>query len=83
VLFRFVITPLFLFSGVFVPVDRLPEPVARAAWFTPLFHGVELVRGLTLDSVPAAWPLHIAFLTVVFAAGVAAAHRTFRRRLYS
>ena len=83
VLFRFVITPLFLFSGVFVPVDRLPEPVARAAWFTPLFHGVELVRGLTLDSVPASWPLHVAFLIALFSAGVAIARRTFRRRLYS
>jgi lipooligosaccharide transport system permease protein len=83
VLFRFVITPLFIFSGVFVPVNRLPEPVARAVWLTPLFHGVELVRGLTLDAVPATWPIHVVFLIALFAAGVAAARRTFRRRLYS
>lgn len=83
VLFRFVITPLFLFSGVFVPVDRLPEPVARAAWFTPLFHGVELARGFTLDAVPASWPIHLAFLMTLSAVGAAAAHRTFRKRLYS
>jgi hypothetical protein len=38
-------------------VSRLPEPVARAAWFTPLFHGVELVRGFTLGAVPPAWPI--------------------------
>ena len=62
VLFRFVITPLFMFSGVFVPVSRLPEPVARAAWFTPLFHGVELVRGFTLGAVPPAWPIHVTYL---------------------
>ena len=83
VLFRFVITPLFLFSGVFVPVGRLPEPLARAAWFTPLFHGVELVRGLALGAVPAAWPIHIAFLMALVAAGMAIARHTFRRKLYS
>jgi lipooligosaccharide transport system permease protein len=83
VLFRFVITPLFLFSGVFFPIGRLPEPVARAAWLTPLFHGVELARGFALDAVPQAWPLHIAFLAAFVAAGIAMAHRTFRRRLYS
>lgn len=83
VLFRFVITPLFLFSGVFVPVSRLPEAIARAAWFTPLFHGVELTRGFTLGSVPAAWPIHIGYLATSIAVGAAAARYTFRRRLYS
>ncbi len=83
VLFRFVLTPLFLFSGVFVPISRLPEPLARAAWLTPLFHGVELVRGLALDTVPPAWPLHVAFLAALAAAGVTIARQEFRRRLYS
>jgi lipooligosaccharide transport system permease protein len=83
VLFRFVITPLFLFSGVFVPVSRLPEPLARAAWFTPLFHGVELVRGFTLDAIPTSWPIHVAYLIALIAVGVVVAQRTFRRRLYS
>lgn len=83
VLFRFGITPLFLFSGVFVPISRLPEPVALAAWFTPLFHGVELVRGFTLDAVPPSWPVHVAYLVALLAAGIAAAQRTFRKRLYS
>lgn len=83
VLFRFVLTPLFLFSGVFVPISRLPEPLARAAWLTPLFHGVELVRGLALDAVPPEWPLHVAFLVALAAAGVTIARQKFRRRLHS
>lgn len=83
VLFRFVLTPLFLFSGVFVPIGRLPEPLARAAWLTPLFHGVELVRGLVLDAVPAAWPIHVACLVALAAAGIVIAQRKFRRRLHS
>jgi lipooligosaccharide transport system permease protein len=83
VLFRFVLTPLFLFSGVFFPIDRLPDVLERAAWFTPLFHGVELTRALTLGSVPAAWMVHAAFLAGLLAAGSAAAVWTFRRRLYA
>jgi lipooligosaccharide transport system permease protein len=42
------ITPLFLFSGVFYPLDRLPEWVSVVAWFAPLYHLVEIVRGLAL-----------------------------------
>jgi lipooligosaccharide transport system permease protein len=83
VLFRFVITPLFLFSGVFFPMQRLPEPLERGAWFTPLFHGVELVRGFTLDLPPASWPVHVGYLLVVCGAGIACALRNFRRRLYA
>jgi lipooligosaccharide transport system permease protein len=82
VLFRFVIAPLFLFSGVFFPVSRLPETLALAAWLTPLFHGVELVRGLTLEVVPRWWPAHVAFLLTLSGAGTAAAIRSFRKRLY-
>jgi len=83
VLFRFVITPLFLFSGVFFPIDRLPDVLERVAWFTPLFHGVELVRGLTLGSVPANWMVHVALLGGLLAAGSCVAVWTFRRRLYA
>jgi lipooligosaccharide transport system permease protein len=39
------LTPLFLFSGIFFPVDRFPHGAA-IAWFTPLFHAVRLSRGL-------------------------------------
>lgn len=83
VLFRFIITPLFLFSGVFVPVNRLPDAVEHAAWLTPLFHGVALTRGFTLNAVPATWPIHVAYLGVMTVVGAAAAHRTFRKRMYS
>jgi lipooligosaccharide transport system permease protein len=83
VLYRFILTPLFMFSGVFFPIDRLPDALERVAWLTPLFHGVTLVRGLTLDSLPPAWPVHVAFLVVLAGAGVAMAERTFRRRLFA
>ena len=39
-MFRFGITPLFLFSGTFFPIESLPGFVQPLAWLTPLYHGV-------------------------------------------
>lgn len=79
-LFRFVINPLFLFSGTFFPVHRLGslEWIAAA---TPLYHGVALVRGAVLNSIPADWPLHLAYLLVFVAATGYIAYLSLRRRL--
>lgn len=80
--FRFVVTPLFLFSGVFFPLTQLPKGLQMAAWCTPLFHGVELTRGLTLGTLdPWTWVAHIAYLIDLLAVGVAVAFHTFDRRL--
>ena len=46
--FNLFIIPMFLFSGVFFPIDSLPVWAQTAAWFTPLHHGVELSRSLIL-----------------------------------
>ena len=43
ILFRFVVTPLMLFSGTFFPIDQLPAWMQPLAWVTPLWHGVELL----------------------------------------
>jgi lipooligosaccharide transport system permease protein len=81
-LFRFVITPLFLFSGVFFPISRLPVRLRVVAWFTPLFHGVELVRGLTLNKLQSPdWLVHVAYLVAMLMVGTFLSLRTFRRKL--
>lgn len=81
-LFRFGITPLFLFSGTFFPVSRLPQGIREFAYLTPLWHGVDLMRHLTLGT--ASWlPSlgHIAYLALWFFIGLFFARRTFTRRL--
>jgi lipooligosaccharide transport system permease protein len=40
-------TPLFLFSGIFFPVETLPKAVADIAWFTPLYHLVNVCRAFS------------------------------------
>jgi lipooligosaccharide transport system permease protein len=49
--FTLVITPMFLFSGVFFPMEVLPEILQRLAWVLPLYHVVTLVRSLALGAV--------------------------------
>src|SRR4051812_40930629 len=83
-IFRFGITPLFLFSGTFFPVEALPPAIQPLAWLTPLYHGVALCRSLALGTVGAAPGLaliHLAVLLGFIGVGVAACLITFRRRL--
>jgi lipooligosaccharide transport system permease protein len=81
-LFRFGITPLFLFSGTFFPIESLPLFLQPLAWITPLYHGVAAARSLALGQIePAALAVHIAALAAVVALGLAAGRITFRRRL--
>jgi lipooligosaccharide transport system permease protein len=81
-IFRFIISPLFIFSGTFFPVERLPEPLQVIAWWTPLFHGVELARGLVLGTLdPSAAPMHLAYLLTMAAVGTLLADRFLRRRM--
>lgn len=82
VVFRFIVTPLFLFSGVFFPVSNLPSWLQMVALATPLYHGATLTRGLVLGSIDSMSALgHTAFLIAMTATGVAVAFVTFARRL--
>ena len=75
------ITPLFLFSGIFYPLDRLPEWVDVVAWFTPLYHLVEITRGLVLGPDALSILGNAAWLLVVTAALFVIPARALRRRL--
>ncbi len=83
IIFRFIITPLFLFSGTFFPIEQLPPFFQNLAWFTPLFHGVALTRALAIGTPtdPLIMLLHAAVLIAMVVAGVLFALRTFRARL--
>lgn len=80
-IYRFGLIPLFLFSGTFFPVQRLPGWLQPVAYATPLYHGVTLCRALTLGQV--AWSNlgDVAYLLALAAGGYAVARVTFRRRL--
>lgn len=48
--FSLIMTPLFLFSGVFFPLSGMPAPVQQLAWLSPLYHLVNITRGLVTGS---------------------------------
>jgi len=62
--FTMFVTPMFLFSGIFFPIDDLPAAVRPVAWFTPLHHGVELLRALCLSGDLASAGGHALWLAV-------------------
>jgi lipooligosaccharide transport system permease protein len=80
-IFRFVILPMFLFSGTFFPISSLPVPLEVIAWLTPLWHGVTLCRDLTLGTVSIGDLGHLAYLVAFVTVGLVAARTTYRRRL--
>jgi len=51
VVMRIVVFPLFLFSGTFFPISRLPDWLEPVALLSPLYHAVELCRAATTGSV--------------------------------
>ena len=82
--FRFGITPLFLFSGTFFPIDQLPAFLQPIAWLTPLYNGVALSRGLSLGYVteqPLQMLAHAAILVAYAGIGAYLAVRTITSRL--
>lgn len=83
-IFRFGITPLFLFSGTFFPLDSLPEALRPLAWVTPLYHGAALTRGLSLGTAlddPILAAIHVLVLVACVVVGTRVAIYTIERRL--
>ncbi len=81
-LFRLGVIPMFLFSGAFFPIDQLPDPLQWLAQVLPLYHGVELVRGLVLGTAELGPDLlSVAYLGAWLLGGFWLADRLLARRL--
>jgi lipooligosaccharide transport system permease protein len=79
---RFGIVPMFMFSGTFFPIEELPGALELIAYVTPLWHGVDLARELSLGTADVGPSLlHAGYLALWFLGGAVVAGRTFRRRL--
>jgi lipooligosaccharide transport system permease protein len=83
VLQRFVIMPLFLFSGTFYPLTNMPIYLQWIGWISPLWHATELGRWLTYGHEISSLMLytHFIFLNSLLLFGVIASRRIFTRRL--
>jgi lipooligosaccharide transport system permease protein len=80
---RLGVIPSYLFSGTFFPIEQLPRALQAVAKLTPLWHGVDLCRSLTLGTATLRGTMaHVAYLAVCLAVAVAWGRRTFDRRLH-
>jgi lipooligosaccharide transport system permease protein len=75
------ITPMFLFSGIFFPFDRLPGWVEAVAWLTPLYHLVEITRGMANGPDGVQILIHTSWLAAVSAALFTIPVRALRAKL--
>jgi lipooligosaccharide transport system permease protein len=76
--FTLFMTPMFLFSGIFFPLDGLPAIVEKLAFFTPLYHMVNVTRSLSDGVLPAA---DVLWLLVVASVLAPCAYWLMRRRI--
>jgi lipooligosaccharide transport system permease protein len=72
---------LFLFSGTFVPVHSYPEPLQVVVYLTPLYHGVEMIRAITVGAMTASHAWSVLYLLAAIAIGLAVAARRMTRLL--
>ena len=80
-LVQLVILPLFLFSATFYPITTYPEPIRTLVQLTPLYHGVDLIRGLTTGAVGPGLLVHVAYLGVMGLIGLAVTSRRLEKLL--
>jgi lipooligosaccharide transport system permease protein len=80
-LVQFVTLPLFLFSTTFFPLEVYPEPLQPVVQLSPLYHGVALIRGLTLGDLGWGALGHVAFLLTMTVVGLVVSGRRLERLL--
>jgi Nod factor-specific ABC transporter NodJ protein len=82
--YRFVLLPMYMFSGTFFALNELPHGIRLIASVLPLAQGVALCRSLSLGTATLPAVLgHVAYLFVFVVAGVVAARVTYRKTLHA
>ncbi|WP_223170862.1 ABC transporter permease [Microbacterium sp. NIBRBAC000506063] len=67
---NFVLLPMFLFSATLYPITVYPEFVQWIVKALPLWHGVELIRGLTTGVLHTGMIWHVLYYVVMIAVGL-------------
>lgn len=75
------VMPMFLFSGTFFPMSRVPLIPRVVIELLPLYHGTAMLRQLTTGAVDRTFALHVAYLVVLGATAFVIAMRRLERTL--
>lgn len=83
--FTFWVTPMFMFAGVFFPVDRFPEYIQWITYIFPMTYLLEIIRpistGLPLDGLTIL--KNLAILAFMGAITYSLAYRNIHKRLFT
>ena len=74
-LLQLMVLPLFLFSATFYPITTYPEPIRTIVSLTPLYQGVDLVRGLTTGTFGPELLAHVVYLAAMGTLGLVVVNR--------
>jgi lipooligosaccharide transport system permease protein len=74
----FVMLPMFLFSATFYPLSVYPEPVQWVVQAFPLWHGVELMRQISIGVFTSATGVHLLYYAVMILVGISFTTRRLR-----
>ena len=80
---RFIMMPLFLFSGTFYPLEQMPIFLQWIGWVSPLWHATDLGRFLTYGHqlTPAVLAFHIVYMSSLLVVGLFFAFKNYSKRL--
>jgi lipooligosaccharide transport system permease protein len=78
---RFVVAPMFMFSGTFYQLEKMPALVQNIAWVSPLWHASELARSASYGSPDPYTFWHIVILLAFGVVGASFAYPQFMKRL--
>jgi len=80
---RFIVAPMFLFSGTFYALSTLPLTIRWVGWISPLWHATEIGRYFSYDHPISITMLlvHFGYMTLLGLAGLLIANRKFELRL--
>ncbi|WOH19869.1 ABC transporter permease [Paenarthrobacter sp. GOM3] len=67
---NFFLLPMFLFSATFYPLSVYPQVIQWFIQAMPLWHGVELLRQISVGSFSPATAIHVAYYVVMIGLGI-------------
>ena len=73
-----VLLPMFMFSSTLFPITVFPEAVQWFVMALPLWHGVELMRQLSVGHFEGSTAVHVTYFVVMSLAGIAFTTRRLR-----
>ncbi len=66
----FIMLPMFLFSATFYPLDVYPQAIQWLIQVLPLWHGVELLRQLSVGAFGVMTVVHVLYYVLMIAGGM-------------